>query len=164
MRGRAPRIDEDLGLRLWVAEREERCVDALETDLAGDERAGIDLAFGEHVQRVAELQRRVPDHEAPWNCTARSPGWTIARSSFTSEIVTSEVDVVIEHRDGSISAVEVKSAATVHERDFGGLKYLKDKLGTRFKAGALLYAGANTVAFGDRLAAGAVPLSGLWAA
>jgi uncharacterized protein len=30
----------------------------------------------------------------------------------------------------------------------------------RFKAGALLYAGANTVSFGDRLAA--VPLCGLW--
>ncbi len=72
-----------------------------------------------------------------------------------------EVDIVIEHRDGSVSGVEVKSAATVHERDFRGLNHLKDKLGNKFKAGALLYAGANTVPFGDRLAA--VPLSGLWA-
>jgi predicted AAA+ superfamily ATPase len=73
-----------------------------------------------------------------------------------------EVDIVIEHRDGSISAVEVKAAATVHQRDLRGLKHLRDKLGNRFKAGALLYTGANTVGFGDRLAA--VPLSGLWAA
>jgi uncharacterized protein len=73
-----------------------------------------------------------------------------------------EVDIVIEHRDGSVSAVEVKSAATVHPRDFRGLNHLKDKLGARFKAGALLYTGASTVAFGDRLAA--VPLSGLWSA
>jgi predicted AAA+ superfamily ATPase len=72
-----------------------------------------------------------------------------------------EVDIVIEHRDGSVSAVEVKSAATVHERDFRGLNHLKNKLGSKFKAGALLYCGANTVSFGDRLAA--VPLSGLWA-
>lgn len=72
-----------------------------------------------------------------------------------------EVDIVIEHRDGSVSAVEVKSAATVHERDFRGLNHLKDKLGNKFKAGALLYTGANTVSFGDRLAA--VPVSGLWA-
>ena len=72
-----------------------------------------------------------------------------------------EVDIVIEHRDGSICAVEVKSAATVRERDFRGLNHLKDKLGSRFRAGALLYTGANTVSFGDRLAA--VPLSGLWA-
>src|SRR5439155_23522698 len=71
-----------------------------------------------------------------------------------------EVDIVIEHRDGSVSAVEVKSAATVHERDFRGLNHLKDKLGSRFKAGALLYTGANTVQFSDRLAA--VPLAGLW--
>jgi predicted AAA+ superfamily ATPase len=69
-----------------------------------------------------------------------------------------EVDIVIEHRDGSVSAVEVKSAATINERDFRGLKHLKDKLGTRFKAGALLYTGASTVRFGDRLAA--VPLAG----
>jgi predicted AAA+ superfamily ATPase len=72
-----------------------------------------------------------------------------------------EVDIVIEHRDGSVCAVEVAAAATIPERDFRGLNHLKDKLGSRFKAGALLYAGANTVSFGDRLAA--VPLSGLWA-
>lgn len=71
-----------------------------------------------------------------------------------------EVDIVIEHRDGSVSAVEVKASATVHERDFRGLHLLKNKLGTRFGAGALLYTGASTVLFGDRLAA--VPISGLW--
>ena len=72
-----------------------------------------------------------------------------------------EVDIVIEHRDGLVSTVEVKSTATVHERDYRGLNHLKVKLGSKFKAGALLYTGANTVSFGDRLAA--VPLSGLWA-
>jgi predicted AAA+ superfamily ATPase len=71
-----------------------------------------------------------------------------------------EVDIVLEHRDGSVSAVEVKATATVHARDFRGLTHLKDKLGARFKAGALLYTGANTVPFGERLAA--VPLCGLW--
>jgi predicted AAA+ superfamily ATPase len=71
-----------------------------------------------------------------------------------------EVDLVLEHRDGSLTAVEVKSAATVHQRDFRGLAYLRDKLGQRFKAGALLYTGANSAPFGDRLAA--VPMSGLW--
>ena len=71
-----------------------------------------------------------------------------------------EVDIVLEHRDGSVTAVEVKASATVHRRDFRGLRHLRDKLGPRFKAGALVYAGAATVPFGDRLAA--VPLSGLW--
>lgn len=73
-----------------------------------------------------------------------------------------EVDLVIEYRDGSVCAVEVKAAATVHPRDFRGLAHLRDKLGDRFKAGALLYTGANTVRFGDRRTA--VPLAGLWAA
>ena len=68
---------------------------------------------------------------------------------------------ILEHRDGSVTAVEVKAAATVRERDVRGLRHLRDKIGSRFKAGALIYAGASTVPFGDRL--GAVPLSGLWA-
>lgn len=72
-----------------------------------------------------------------------------------------EVDIVIEHRDGSVTAVEVKAAATVRAPDLRGLIHLRDKLGDRFKAGALLYTGGRTVPFGDRLAA--VPLIGLWA-
>lgn len=71
-----------------------------------------------------------------------------------------EVDILLEHRDGFLTAVEVKASATVHRRDFRGLAHLRDKLGARFRAGALVYAGATTVPFGDRLAA--VPLSGLW--
>jgi len=72
-----------------------------------------------------------------------------------------EVDIVLEHRDGSVSAIEVKASATVKAHDFRGLRHLRDKLGDRFKAGVLFYAGANTVPFGDRLAA--VPVCGLWA-
>lgn len=71
-----------------------------------------------------------------------------------------EVDIVLEHREGSVTAIEVKSAATVYRSDFRGLAFLRDKLGRAFKAGALLYTGARTLPFGDRLAA--VPMSGLW--
>lgn len=71
-----------------------------------------------------------------------------------------EVDIVMERNDGSVVGVEVKPAASINRRDFRGLTHLRNKLGDRFKAGALLYTGANTVPFGDRLAA--VPLSGLW--
>ena len=71
-----------------------------------------------------------------------------------------EVDVILERRDGSIVAVEVKAAASVRSSDFRSLRYLRDKLGDRFKAGALLYTGETTVPFEDRLAA--VPLRGLW--
>jgi uncharacterized protein len=73
-----------------------------------------------------------------------------------------EVDVVLERRDGSVVAVEVKTAASASPADFRGLRHLRDKLGDRFKAGVLLYTGESTVPFGDRLAA--VPLCGLWAA
>jgi predicted AAA+ superfamily ATPase len=57
-------------------------------------------------------------------------------------------------------AREVKAGATVIARDFAGLRYLRDKLGDRFKSGVVLYTGKRTLSFGDRLAA--VPLCGLW--
>lgn len=71
-----------------------------------------------------------------------------------------EVDMVLERRDGSVVAIEVKSAASAASSDFRGLRHLRDKLGPRFKGGVLLYTGEYTVPFGDRLAA--VPLCGLW--
>lgn len=71
-----------------------------------------------------------------------------------------EVDLILEHHGGDVAAIEVKAAATPTSGDFAGLRYLRDKLGARFKAGALIYLGADTLPFGDRLAA--VPLSGLW--
>jgi uncharacterized protein len=71
-----------------------------------------------------------------------------------------EVDIVLELGSGEVAGVEVKSAATVGAQDFAGLRHLRDKLGGRFRAGALLYTGSHTVPFGDRLAA--VPLCGLW--
>jgi predicted AAA+ superfamily ATPase len=72
-----------------------------------------------------------------------------------------EVDIVLERRGGDIVGVEVKSAATIRSRDFAGLRYLRDRLGDRFKAGVVLYTGQRTLPFGERLRA--VPLCGLWA-
>jgi len=71
-----------------------------------------------------------------------------------------EADVLVERNNGEIVAVEVKSAASADERDFRGLRFLRDKLGARFKGGAVLYTGDKTLPFGDRLAA--VPIAGLW--
>jgi predicted AAA+ superfamily ATPase len=73
-----------------------------------------------------------------------------------------EVDIVLELRSGEIAGVEVKGGATVRPRDFAGLRYLRDRLGPRFKAGVVLYTGERTLPFGDRLTA--VPLCGLWQA
>ncbi len=71
-----------------------------------------------------------------------------------------EVDVLIERHDGEVVGIEVKASATPTIEDFAGLSYLRDNLGPRFKAGVVLHAGADTLPFGDRLAA--VPISGLW--
>jgi predicted AAA+ superfamily ATPase len=71
-----------------------------------------------------------------------------------------EVDVVIEADSGDVAGVEVKSGVSIAGDSFAGLKRLRDKLGTRFKFGVVLYSGERTLPFGDRLAA--VPLAGLW--
>jgi uncharacterized protein len=71
-----------------------------------------------------------------------------------------EVDLILERHSGQIIGIEVKASATPSSGDFSGLRYLRDKLGRRFKAGAVLHTGADTLPFGDRLAA--IPVSGLW--
>ncbi len=71
-----------------------------------------------------------------------------------------EVDLILERRDGAVIGVEAKAAASVGPSDFRGLTRMRDALGDRFKAGVMLYTGANTLPFGDRLAA--VPIEGLW--
>lgn len=72
-----------------------------------------------------------------------------------------EVDAILERHDGAVIGIEAKAAASVGASDFRGLTRVRDALGDRFKAGAVIYTGANTVPFGDRLVA--IPLEGLWA-
>ena len=72
-----------------------------------------------------------------------------------------EVDVILERHSGELVGIEVKAAATPTSADFAGLRYLREKLGKRFKGGIVLYLGSDTLPFGERLAA--VPLQGLWA-
>lgn len=71
-----------------------------------------------------------------------------------------EVDTIIERPSGEIVGIEVKAGATVRSRDFAGLSHLRDHVGDRFRAGIVVYTGARTLPFGDRM--WAVPLSGLW--
>ena len=72
-----------------------------------------------------------------------------------------EADIVLE-RGTSISGVEVKAAASVNEGDFRGLRKLKAVAGPRFVSGVVLYDGAATIPFGDRLFG--VPIRALWEA
>jgi hypothetical protein len=71
-----------------------------------------------------------------------------------------EVDLVIEHADGHVVAIEVKASATPRLRDISGLTQLRDQLGERFRLGILLHLGPDTIPLGDRISA--VPLAGLW--
>lgn len=71
-----------------------------------------------------------------------------------------EVDVVAERAGGHIVGIEVKASATVRPADVRGLERLRDQTGARFRGGVVLYTGAATLPFGDRL--WAVPLCGLW--
>jgi predicted AAA+ superfamily ATPase len=71
-----------------------------------------------------------------------------------------EVDVIVERPSGEIVGIEVKATATVRARDFRGLAHMRTRLGRRLVAGVVLYAGEQTLPFGDGL--WALPLSALW--
>jgi uncharacterized protein len=71
-----------------------------------------------------------------------------------------EVDMVLEHASGQVIGIEVKAAETVRGDDFRGLRHLADRLGNRFQAGFVLYAGEQSLPFGDKLKA--LPMAALW--
>jgi predicted AAA+ superfamily ATPase len=72
-----------------------------------------------------------------------------------------DVDLILENRRGEIAAIEVKAHATVRQNDLHWLRKLRDTRGTQFKAGIVIYSGAQTTPLGDQL--WAVPYAGLWA-
>jgi len=72
----------------------------------------------------------------------------------------SEVDMVLERADGTVSAIEIKASATVRSSDFAALKLLRNQLGKRFRTGIVLYLGEKSVPFGDNLFL--LPLPALW--
>ncbi|MFT4217934.1 MAG: ATP-binding protein [Micropruina sp.] len=71
-----------------------------------------------------------------------------------------EVDLVLESRQGKVIAIDVKAASTVRADDFRGINRLADDLGSDLIAGFVLYTGAATVPFGPRNRA--VPIAALW--
>jgi uncharacterized protein len=70
-----------------------------------------------------------------------------------------EVDMVLEHAVGTVIGIEVKAAETIRAEDFRGLRHLANRLGDRFRAGIVLYAGEQQLSFGDRLTA--LPMAAL---
>lgn len=71
-----------------------------------------------------------------------------------------EVDLVLESRDRRVAGIEMKAAGAVSRDDFRGLGFLRDKLGSRFSLGIVLYTGRDPLPFGDRM--WALPYSALW--
>lgn len=71
-----------------------------------------------------------------------------------------EVDIVLERDDGMVAGIEIKAGATVRGNDFAGLRTLKEACDDRFAQGVVLYDGADTIPFGDKMTA--VPISALW--
>lgn len=89
-------------------------------------------------------------------------GWSRTRCElfhFRTE-TGQEVDLVLEDKSGRLAAVEVKTAATIGERDLHGLRTFADLTGDRFIRGVLLYTGKTVVPFGKHLHA--MPISALW--
>ncbi len=71
-----------------------------------------------------------------------------------------EIDFVIELRDGTLGAIEVKSADNVNNTDFKNIKILQQEIGDDLICGIVLYLGNDVVKFGENLFA--VPIHALW--
>ena len=90
-------------------------------------------------------------------------GWSERRCRlfhFRTE-TGAEVDLVLEDRAGRLVGIDVKSTASLHQRDFRGLQALAALAGDRFVRGVVLFTGATAVPFGPKLHA--LPVSELWA-
>ncbi len=72
-----------------------------------------------------------------------------------------EIDLVLENNKKKLFGIEIKSSASLNEKDFSGLKRLAALTPAKFQKGIVLYTGEQVVKFGDRFYA--VPVSALWA-
>ena len=96
-------------------------------------------------------------------------GELLKQASWHSDIATTghwrthdghEVDLVIEHHDGAVTAFEVKSTTRVTSRDARGLRALRDTLGDAFNMGFVLHTGELTYRLDDRIIV--TPIDQLW--
>lgn len=70
-----------------------------------------------------------------------------------------EVDLVIEARDGTLCALEMKLGSTVRAGDFAGLRHLQETVGPKFRHGYVVHSGDRLVSFAPNLHA--LPVSSL---
>jgi predicted AAA+ superfamily ATPase len=73
-----------------------------------------------------------------------------------------EADIVAELAGERVLAFEVKASSSVTAGDARHLAWMRDELGDRFVAGAVLHTGPHAFPLGDRIRA--LPISTIWAA
>ncbi|HCO04365.1 MAG TPA: ATP-binding protein [Actinobacteria bacterium] len=71
-----------------------------------------------------------------------------------------EIDLVVEVAGGEVLAIEFKASAAPSAADAKHLAWLRDLLGPRFLAGAVMHTGPTAFSLGDRLMA--VPVCAIW--
>ena len=93
-----------------------------------------------------------------------------AGSSLDRALQTASIQIPFHDKPGVLGAclpgasfdrvTAISTIRTVGAGDFAGLRLLSDATRDRFHRGVLLYAGADVIAFGERMHA--VPISTLW--
>ncbi|MGM0619129.1 MAG: ATP-binding protein [Actinomycetota bacterium] len=71
-----------------------------------------------------------------------------------------EVDLIIERRDGTVVAIEVKAGTRITTKDLTGLRAIRDALGDSFAAGVVLSTGPQAYRADDRIQV--LPIDRLW--
>lgn len=71
-----------------------------------------------------------------------------------------EIDAVVELEGGRVLAIEFKASAAVTRADSKHLVWLRDELGARFVAGAVVHTGPDVFVLDERVFA--VPLCAMW--
>ena len=71
-----------------------------------------------------------------------------------------EIDFVIEKRDGTLLAIEIKASQSVMPDDFKHILFLQKALPKKLVRGIVLYSGEKVIEFGKDLFA--IPLTALW--
>lgn len=70
-----------------------------------------------------------------------------------------EIDLIAERADG-IVAVEIKATSAPSAADAKHLRWLRDEMGARFRAGAVIHTGPHLFELGDGIVA--VPIRSIW--
>jgi predicted AAA+ superfamily ATPase len=73
-----------------------------------------------------------------------------------------EIDLVVELGGGDVIAIEVKATATPKVADARHIEWLRDQIGDRFRAGAVLHTGPQAFQLTEHVLA--LPIASIWAA